>query len=65
MRINPTIIKPYFIKSNIYNNVLRINLMNKYKERQKAKVLMKMWQVAVNVFSSSDPRTVVAKNESI
>jgi hypothetical protein len=34
-RTNPTIIKPYVIKSNSYSNVLRQNIMNKYKERHK------------------------------
>ena len=34
-RTTPKIIKPYFIKSNSYSNLLRQNLMNKYNETQK------------------------------
>ncbi len=38
-RTNSKIIKPYFIKSNSYSNLLRQNMMNKYKEKQRNKSL--------------------------
>ena len=38
-RANSKIIKPYFIKSNSYSNLLRQNMMNKYKEKQRNKSL--------------------------
>lgn len=38
-RANSKIIKPYFIKSNSYSNLLRQNVMNKYKEKQRNKSL--------------------------
>ena len=38
-KTNSKIIKPYFIKSNSYSNLLRQNVMNKYKEKQRNKSL--------------------------
>jgi len=38
-KTNSKIIKPYFIKSNSYSNLLRQNVMSKYKEKQRNKSL--------------------------